>query len=398
MFIRYLESYFAEYKAPESKELPTRAQLRDPRYTCRQFIANARAQKSINLLSRVFNQFPFAYKQHVLLDEQTVDAWVSELDTAVRAIDVQETKGELKVTLHADYQNKLAHWVAVLVNQACRELLAEDGKLKPEIVSLLDLHALIDDWKDDAENSANIDLQIVYSYCIQILFGNVLVNWQINQLQSFLAEGGNPCVLGYLTYYISQMFAENTTQKWTPFFRTQCAAYEKSHSIFDRCILKISKTPTETLDQQLSQMLQDEKSDTRIPEATSIEPSSWVRCLELWIDVMHHFKLKNEWERVRAIYHVLTAIMQDMLEYEILYLTEDDLTHYQLSVNANQKYLACKEIVDPTPAVIPEPQSSFFSYFTTSAVSWVNYVGLFKFEQEKTAEALELDKTLRSLP
>jgi hypothetical protein len=107
------------------------------------------------------------------------------------------------------------------------------------------------------------------------------------------------------------------------------------------------------VERAIKNMTQEEKSDASIPDVGSASPALWVKHVELWIDIMHHFKAQNDMVYVRSIYQMLSSKVVDVLEYEFLYRPDEKATdkveRYQISTGALEKYAECNRLLNPEP-------------------------------------------------
>ena len=291
------------------------------------FIASAISQGSTSYLGRVFNEFSPAP-----INEVTVVRWGEQFKVAVKAVVIHESNGEFIVTMDEKEKAQIEIWVREMIASACEELVDDDGKLKQGIVTALGLQDLINKWKKDSSKSADIELQIVYSYCSQII---------IPALIDRCDDDG--FALGQLLRHVESLFVDKNTRAWTTIFREQFAAFTATKSFFEKTIATLKKTPVDELAQQIEHMVSDVKSAAVLPDIDPAHPSSFTTQIELWIDIMHYFREQADLIILRAIYDMVFLKVNDMVEYD--FLVGDD--RQSLSVQALQKYHQCCSTLNP---------------------------------------------------
>ncbi len=355
MFIR---SYFADYKKP-IKGKATRSELRDPRFTCLEFVDIALTQESTSMLGRVFNEFPVKHVEYVNgiahelypISPAISAVWVNQFDTAINAIVVNDIEGEITIALNLIAQQQIQVWVEEMIAHACHELLDDDGKLKQEIIDTLNLQKVLDAWKNETKRLADVELQILYSYCVQLLLGTVTLQWQEKMLHPLTQNMCDPLLAGQLMRYIEQLFVDSKTKAWTHFYREQIELFMQSKTILKSCIAKLKKISSEELRAAINGMTEEPR--TFIVDAGKATPEIWVKQIELWIDIMHYFKMQNDFERVRLINEMLSSKVMDVLEYEFLYRPDEQGVSkeekYQLSPDMLERYMECNLFLNPFP-------------------------------------------------
>jgi hypothetical protein len=357
MFVRNLRNYFAGYEKP-AKENATRSDLRDPRYTCREFVEDALVNTSPGMLGRVFNEFPLMHPLSPTLSFK----WLKKFDLLVTSMRLSEERGEITIVIDSKAEEQTQIWVKELLAIACHELLDDDGKLKQEIVDKLALQPVMNAWKNTA-NIAEIEKQIIYSYCVQLLLGAVQLQWIYQKSSDFAAHNGDPLMAGQAVRYIEKLLIDDKTKTWTSLFQKQIEIFEESKTELEKCIAKLKRTPNDKLSEVIQRMSQE--TQTFIVEAGKTTPAIWKKQIELWIGVMHYFKMQNDLTRVQLIHAMLSSV-RDVLVYEILHRSDvnnlNKIEKYQLSDDMLGKYSECDLFLNsPEIIELQDVQSDAYS-------------------------------------
>ena len=330
MFARYLKLFLSK----ESNQ----------RDHCFRMIKDGLTQPA--LLERVFNEFPFECEEEHVIDKTTLIRWVDQYNAAINAISIQQGEDQFYVALDHTSKKAIENWISEVIRYACRELLHIDGKLKQDIVDVLGLQTIRDAWqKDQTKDVRNIELHIIYSYCIQLLFGATDNYWQKNLAHSFIENEGDPRACGMVTRHLHDLFYKD--QGWAPFYLQQVEN--------NNYVIQLQKIAEENLDAEIIRMTQEEKSPLSILPLESTAPSEWAKRIELWIELMDGFRQQQNMALVRAIHQMISSKIRDTLEYDILYPLGTDnvqqIEKYQLSPHAQQQYSAASIALD-LPCVI----------------------------------------------
>jgi len=198
MFAQYLKSYFTGY------EFVAGQQPHDPRYKCLLFIANAETENVPVYLGRIFNEFPLEYQNYFPAAIEKTQEWATALDTAIKKTHIKEEKDSIVVHIEEDAQTAIKEMVFAMAAVACKELFADNGALKSEIVTTLGLQSVINKWQDDLARSTEMDYQILYSYCVQILFGKTMLTWH----QASFEKKHDDRSPALVAQFIEKLFAE----------------------------------------------------------------------------------------------------------------------------------------------------------------------------------------------
>ncbi len=165
------------------------------------YLAN-KPQNAPTDLDRIFNDFPLSYEGVLPVDPEK---------TAQRTRSFDDVIKKTGIPLDETVQTDLKKIASELTAEARQELFDTDGKLKSEIVTLLGLQPLIDSCQNDPNRSAEINHQILYSYCTQILFRKIREDW----VQNFGNHNVHP--LGPATRFIEKLFKKEEGS-WSDFF------------------------------------------------------------------------------------------------------------------------------------------------------------------------------------
>ncbi len=331
MFIRNLQKYFAGYKKP-ARETATRDELRDPRFTCREFVEDALVKEAPGMLGRVFNEFPLLHPIPPALSFK----WLTQFDLLIKSMRLTEKQGDITIAVDAKAEEQTQIWLKEVLATACHELLDDDGKLKQEIVDKLELEPVIKAWKNTPQ-FAQIERQVVYSFCVQLLLGAVQLLWLKKMFPDYVENNGDPRMTGQAVRYIEKSLIDDSTKAWTPFFLKQFELFEESKTVLEKCIAKLRKTPNDELNETIQKMSQESQI---IVDAGKTNPVIWKEQVELWIDIMYYFKLRDDLVRVQLI-HAMLSTVKDVLMYEILHRSDSAIEKYQLSDDILNKYSEC---------------------------------------------------------
>lgn len=200
MFVRYLKMYFSQYERSVHAYSP---QQRDPRAKCFRLISEAVAQNIPNYLSKLFNEFPLEYEKASPIDPQKALDWAVQLNEILSHFGIDDS------SVNEDIQHLLASMMA----EACSELFDASGRLKQEIVDMLGLNDLI------ATYGVEIDYQVLYSYCLHIVFGKTVCRWTQDCYQIYIDRGHDVLSLGPVSRAMEELLVNNNG--WTEFFLNQ---------------------------------------------------------------------------------------------------------------------------------------------------------------------------------
>lgn len=282
--------------APTAPSAPIYPVLKtDPRLKSREELQNALKNNVPGFLSRLLNQFPFAYvvqEKEKAKEFTAIDNEVVERITPIY-LDIQ-TKGSFEfvfeddkriLKVDDDSRTRVKQLAADITFYGCQELMDEKGQLHPIIIQRLKLNDVEKKWSDekDRELTSQILPQVLFGYCSQMLIGAIRKRCE----KALEKESKNEA--GLCELYLQEQLYEIDEKKQgrpTEFFLDQISAYRFYRSV----VSELEKLPHHQITSIVNADVSCVETHT-VQQEKIIEESRMV----FWNNVIHYMTLRPEW-------------------------------------------------------------------------------------------------------
>jgi hypothetical protein len=307
-------------------------------------------------VGRILNEFPFRFTiptdddasnltEYFAFDAALMEKWVIDCFNIITKVDfeidiveipLQKKTGtvygnvtECKIS-DAPSGEKLNRILDEIILKACADVLDESGQLKPRLIELLNLKPLMDLYVGQPNKIRGIVLEVLYSYCSQIVIANMITPLQaqaaakldldaqmdfgskILQLQRFLTAT-------IQTHYISknkddeEIIAYHFTDHFRNKIRDHIDIHFQNALFSEKCASELERLPPERVntlvhaDIHHAMQLHNAARANKIKSADRHTPLP-IHKIHFWIDVMDSYHQQYMKTSNRKYYFLLQAI------------------------------------------------------------------------------------------
>jgi hypothetical protein len=242
LFEEYLENIYS-YAAEEAikKKQKKKKSVLDLSKS-QSFVASAHDGGPIDVLSRVFNEFPLVYavpsnaadesktmKIFSVVSAKTFTEWRADYENILNAgtFKLITMGNHASVITTPDSEKAAKAFAFKIIAQACRDLLDDKGKLKPSIIAAFYLDGILAKFRDNPEKLEEMTAYLLFGYCTQLiitgLYELICNRHPVSQVD-FQCYGMQVKQGDYFNRFFRELFVmsdEHQALRFTPFFKNK---------------------------------------------------------------------------------------------------------------------------------------------------------------------------------
>ncbi len=322
----------------------------------REFIKDATTKKDFSLVSRVFNNFPVTFQREdteqkfEVIEADTFKEWFNRLfdflNTTTLILDMNEDPPVFKIQGGKELISTL---VDDMIMKACEELLDENDDLDARVIDLLQLKKFFDMYEGQPNKKEDLKLRVIYSYVIQIAFGNMLEKLDEKAREKFSLEPelyrkfsknrGNCTILLTQMFFQSEIITINDKEvaipSFTPHIKETVRKARHRRLIEtplpEQCAVELANISLENAEKLITadfakmQLVNEQMKLSQLKQTENITTHR----ISFWLDVCDFYRRQIENDNKNIKYYQLMVQILLWVQKQTITLTQPYFKKYQ---------------------------------------------------------------------